>query len=311
MNYLQKYKKYKKKYLQLKNLTGGQITEEEKNNIKKDIIYFKDIMNKLKNFDNLLKLLKNNIDTKNRELTNLINNEKNEEKYIVNTKIIKIQEYLQKQIIQQDKVINDKNLFIKELDTNIKYIELQNNHLFQYIIELNNKSIKPINVFSDYNAAGIIFTNGRQILGGYQPNKKNPFISGIGGMKEPGETYIITAIRETLEELFDIKDIPEMLLNDIQIFLISKKVILNGTYVSIICSFDDLHIILNLVKQYGIQSKLYNEIPNKLDDLIFKRKKHKDSEISELCLLPLVKHNNVNPFIDKYFIDDFNQLLEQ
>jgi hypothetical protein len=56
-------------------------------------------------------------------------------------------------------------------------------------------------------AAGIVFTNGTHILAGYQPRKKNPHISGLGGSKQKDESYMQTAWRETLEELFELKDI--------------------------------------------------------------------------------------------------------
>jgi hypothetical protein len=46
----------------------------------------------------------------------------------------------------------------------------------------------------EYTACGVVFTDGRHILAGYQPNKKNPCISGIGGMKEKGETHFDTAM---------------------------------------------------------------------------------------------------------------------
>jgi hypothetical protein len=205
-------------------------------------------------------------------------------------------------------------MFEEELKTNEKYhryIELKNNPLFLYIIGLNNKNIQPIITASDYNAAGIVFTDGRHILGGYQPKKRTPFISGIGGMKEPGETYMITAIRETLEELFDLDKIPEVLLDNLSQKLKDKKIIQNNTYISILCTFEDLNIIFDSLKEHNIVSRLYDEIPNTLHDLIFKRKINKDSEISELSILPLVNHDKRNPFIDSYFLSDFNQLLAQ
>ena len=163
----------------------------------------------------------------------------------------------------------------------------------------------------DYNAAGIIFTDGRHVLGGYQPKKRTPFISGIGGMKEPGETYMFTAIRETLEELFDLENIPEIILNELVKKLKDKPTIQNNNYISIICTFEDLNIICNLLKEHNVESRLYDEIPNILHDLIFKRKINKDSEISELSILPLVNHDKRNPFVDLYFLSDFNQLLDK
>lgn len=60
----------------------------------------------------------------------------------------------------------------------------------------------------DYNSAGIIFTDGKHVLAGYQ---KNRFFSGIGGSKEPSETDPkFTAIREMLEELFGFDEIKNL-----------------------------------------------------------------------------------------------------
>ena len=185
-----------------------------------------------------------------------------------------------------------------KFSTNIIQNKFSRNQIF--LIDLSN-----------YNAAGIIFTDERHILGGFQPHKKNPFISGIGGMKEPGETYMITAIRETLEELFDLQNIPEVLLNELNQKLKNKPIMQNDKYISIICTFEDLQIIFNLLKEYKIRSRLYDEIPNNLHDLIFKRNIHTDSEIAQLSILPLVNHDKKNPFVDSYFISDLNKLLVQ
>ena len=146
-----------------------------------------------------------------------------------------------------------------KFSTNIFQNKFTRNQIF--LIDLN-----------DYNAAGIIFTDERHILGGYQPHKKTPFISGIGGMKEPGETYMITAIRETLEELFNLENISSIILNELIEKLKDKPNMQSNKYISIICTFDDLQIICNLLKDHNIVSRLYDEIPNTLHDLIFKRK---------------------------------------
>jgi hypothetical protein len=61
----------------------------------------------------------------------------------------------------------------------------------------------------DYKAAGIIFTNNTHIIAGYQEDSEtNQFaFSGFGGKKEVSDNNNpkFTAIREMLEELFDIQ----------------------------------------------------------------------------------------------------------
>jgi hypothetical protein len=330
MDYLQKYKKYKQKYIILKNKQKGgeelpKLNKINKDIIKDNIIFFKDIINELNNYNKLIEVFKKDINNKNEELIELIDkkgkiehkeerDEREKEQLInIQQQIIEISKYIE-ETEQKIKNTNESmQMFQEELKTNEKYkryLELKDNPLFLYIIGLNNKDIQPINISSDYIAAGIIFTDGRHILGGYQPKKRTPFISGIGGMKEPGETYMITAIRETLEELFDLENIPEELLNKLNQELKNKQIMQNNTYISIICTFEDLQIIFNLLKKHNIESRLYDEIPNNLYDLIFKRKINKDSEIAQLCILPLVNHDKKNLFVDSYFISDFAQLID-
>ena len=153
-----------------------------------------------------------------------------------------------------------------------------------------------------YKSAGTIFTDDMYILAGYQPNKKIPFISGIGGMKHKGETYLHTAIRETIEELLEIHTFPYKLMYDIISRIKPKNVVINTTYVIIIFTFDDLIHILQLVKKYELISPIYSTIPTNLIELLFERKSYKKSEISHLILLPAVK----NLCFDHNFINDLH-----
>jgi hypothetical protein len=158
----------------------------------------------------------------------------------------------------------------------------------------------------EYTSAGCIFTNGTHILAGYQPNKPNPCISGLGGKKEEGETMLQTAVRETIEELFGFYDFPEIvskvcLLEPMQVFH-------NGKYGMVVYSFCDLEKILCLVKESGKPSPLYANMPVTLSDLVFLRLAGK-AEISHLCVLPLVKHDKKLAFIEPYFLKDLQMLV--
>lgn len=147
-----------------------------------------------------------------------------------------------------------------------------------------------------YSAAGCFFTDGRLFLAGYQPNKKRPCISGIGGGKKKGEAPQQTAMRETLEELFHLKKLPQKLIHRL-IQLVPTKTTQNGSYIMYIYTFTQLEEILGLCIAAGIESPLYTSIPQTLSDLLLHRKHNKKAEISHLCLLPLVKHNSEYPFI--------------
>ena len=162
-----------------------------------------------------------------------------------------------------------------------------------------------------YISAGVIFTNRKILLAGYQPRKKNPCISGIGGKKKDGETYIITALREMLEELFEFNEIPKKLIKEIKSLIIPQKILENSGYIIVVYDFQDLEIILKIIKIYKLQSTLYDKFPKNLMELIFNRKINSDSkcEISHLSLLPLIKHNKNYPFVDKTFINDMSLLI--
>ena len=162
-----------------------------------------------------------------------------------------------------------------------------------------------------YKAAGSVFTDGKIILAGYQPRKKKPFISGIGGKKEEGETYKVTALRETVEELFEFETVPEKLIENLMT-IPPEKLIQNGSYIMMVYNFNDLDIMLKIISKYKLKSKLYDAAPLTLMDLIFKRKidVSEKPEISHLALLPLVQHENSTPYVNAYFIEDMPILMK-
>jgi len=157
-----------------------------------------------------------------------------------------------------------------------------------------------------YKAAGAVFTNGIHLLAAYQPYKDPAVISGIGGSKEPGETFLYTAIRETLEELFDYKDVSVKMIEAIIESVPYKKIIKNGSYVFLIYSFDDLVKILRIVKGFKVPSHLYNVFPLTLNDLVFSRILDPSVELTHLAILPLVTGLK----IDKNLLDDIPQIIE-
>jgi hypothetical protein len=156
-------------------------------------------------------------------------------------------------------------------------------------------------------AAGCVFTDGRHMLAGYQPNKKDPRISGIGGTALPGEEATTTAIRETLEELFHIQA-DSTTIQDIQMYLIPQDIIHSGSYTIVKYTFDDLHCILDILKTRKVQSPLYDTIPKNIMELIFNRRIAPEAEVSHLTILPLVNHTGDN-FVGKELVSDIQLLL--
>ena len=185
--------------------------------------------------------------------------------------------------------------------------------LFTRLVNINAENVE------NFRAAGSVFTDSKIILAGYQPRKKKPFISGIGGKREEGESYMDTAIRETVEELFEFKDTPKELLGELKTSIVPQKVLQNGSYIIVVYNFNDLERFLSIIQKYKLHSVLYNEFPKNLMELIFNRNLEFPSkkvdvffkpELSHLSLLPLVQHDKANPFVDPYFVKDMVGLLK-
>lgn len=158
-----------------------------------------------------------------------------------------------------------------------------------------------------FKAAGVAFTNNVHVLAGFQPHKKHPSISGIGGSREPGENYMQTALRECVEELFEPTSVPKTLLSKLT-SIVPQKIIQSGSYINVIYTFDDLQTMLARMKRSGLRSPLYEIFPKTLMDLITKRVLVKTAEISHLALLPVVAQS-AETFMDPYFVADMSSFL--
>ena len=160
--------------------------------------------------------------------------------------------------------------------------------------------IKPEYTFQTYQSAGCIFTDGKQVLAGYQ--HKSSYISGLGGQRINGEDYHQTAIRETVEELFDVVPSTE-LIHQLQSIPYSKH-FMNGSYAVLVYSFDDLNTFMEICKNYLLNSSLYDKFPETLVELILNRISDKNTEVQQLYLLPI----NHELHIDRNFLKDLSQL---
>jgi hypothetical protein len=191
-----------------------------------------------------------------------------------------------------------------------KYFEKNTSRNYEKLI---NKNIYNEESFK---AAGCVFTDGKLLLAGYQPRKRKPFISGLGGKKEEGENYLDTAIRETIEELFEFKSIPKELILEIK-NIAPIKIIQNGSYIIVVYTFNDLDMFLKIMSKYNLRSILYDSMPKNITELIFNRKTTYNTnnifykpEVSHLAILPLVEHSKNNPYVDPYFIEDMPILMK-
>jgi hypothetical protein len=151
--------------------------------------------------------------------------------------------------------------------------------------------------------AGCLFTNGSHVLAGYQPNKQFPSINGIGGKSEEDDP-IVTALREFLEEVFGIYDCVKGIAELRTV--VPRKILEQKRYITYIYDFNDLVKMLEIVSALGVSSPLYAIPPLSLVELLFTRLAVK-SEISHLCLIPLVQHGT-HPFVEPYFLRDLSKI---
>ena len=129
--------------------------------------------------------------------------------------------------------------------------------------------------------AGCMFTDGRIVLAGFQP--KMGKISGFGGGAKPYETPFETAIRETLEELLGVSEVPHELIAKMPE---GGRHISYPAYTCFLYSFDDLETILRRSRRYYVMSPYYSDFPVTIGDLILKRDPAAEGEVTRLFLLP-------------------------
>jgi len=135
----------------------------------------------------------------------------------------------------------------------------------------------------NFIGSGSVFTNNEIVLAGF--NIKINSISGIGGKKLENELPWETAIRETLEELFEINPSDDLII-DINLIIKPNKIKNNLNYYLWIYTFDDLNNLLKLLNSKKIESKLYPKFPKNISELILNRNTKITKEIRELYLLP-------------------------
>lgn len=149
--------------------------------------------------------------------------------------------------------------------------------------------------------AGILFTDDRLVLAGC---RSNGVITGIGGKKKGDETAYHTAIREMLEEIFELDPLPDVLLKEVYEKVTSYHVIA-GTYTVFLCSFDDLKEVIDIVCSHDVKSRVYDNLPKNIEQLIFNRHSSEKSEFSHLVLLPYFS----NTRIENFFLKDIKMFL--
>lgn len=159
--------------------------------------------------------------------------------------------------------------------------------------------------YENYTSAGVCFRNNTHILGGVQQIKKEKMISGFGGKREKSdESYYHTALREMIEELFEIKPTADviqkcMIIKPDNVIYFDKC-----KYVMLVYNFKHLNTFIMILHDCKLTSKMYEQFPTNVEELMFNRL-NVSSEISNICLLPLetTKCNN-------YFMKDIEYIKQ-
>jgi hypothetical protein len=137
--------------------------------------------------------------------------------------------------------------------------------------------------------AGLVFTNGDLILCGYEPHKKVPAIYGIGGKRESTDTtFYHTAFREAFEEILGV-GAPAGLVGVLAGSSVPQKIVKVGGYIMIQYTFADLARFLDIMRRAGVRVPFYAKYPRTVEDLLLRRICKASTEMTHLCVLPVVR----------------------
>lgn len=147
----------------------------------------------------------------------------------------------------------------------------------------------------EFRGAGCLFTNGLTMLAGYQKKRGEIIMSGLGGSREEDESYMDTALRETVEELFHVKEVPPKLRKALKKVLKPKSVRGKevegwGVYITVIFTFEDLETLLKYAERVSLKTPIYDTFPKTVSELLFERNPHRGSsppEIEYLTIIPV------------------------
>jgi len=159
-----------------------------------------------------------------------------------------------------------------------------------------------------WTAAGVLITNGTYVLAGVQQCDKDLGITGIGGSRLDDESYMQTALREMVEELFDIVDVPTKVITALEKRFKPSHIFQVQSYISVVYTFTQLESMLKLLIKHGINSRLYQEPPLRLYELVLYRFPCKQCEIHNLQFLPLYPAWPYEKLVQKDFIKDIQIL---
>ena len=161
-----------------------------------------------------------------------------------------------------------------------------------------SKSAPIYMTHSEYQAAGILFTEGPLALAGVQKERTlgltdTGTLSGFGGRREEEDIdWCHTAWREVIEELYNESVLPSTLIMTLRVKIpLREPATYNNGYVMFRLSFKDLEQALRICAnpKYKLHSNLYKKMPLTLQDLLMNRLPISNTEIGSLALIPIIR----------------------
>ncbi len=158
----------------------------------------------------------------------------------------------------------------------------------------------------EYQSAGCLFTDKQSFLAGFQ--RKQQKWTSFGGKKYYGETPFMTAIREVVEEIFELR-LSQQTLAILICTLPFSFQHHDDNYVYYIYNFDVIFQIADILQSEGYQSPLYDSWPCSLRELLYNRKENITSEMERLALFKKEDVEDLQNSMDAFFYKDLSKLF--
>ena len=157
------------------------------------------------------------------------------------------------------------------------------------------------------SSAGILFLENTSFLSGFQ--RKQMRWSGFGGKAFPDETPAKTAVRETVEELFEV-DLSE---NDIEQLIEQLSIwheYSSKGYIFFVLPFSGITTISEFLEEKGYTSRVYPQFPKSITSLISQRIISNAKEIEKINLFTFSDIQEFQLAFDKHFLSDLRFFID-
>lgn len=181
--------------------------------------------------------------------------------------------------------------------------------LFKSIKKLFQETPRFPEVEGNWEGAGILFTSHNTILAGYKVIDDEWELSGFGGKKLENELYYQTAIRETLEEIYEVPVTPNIV-NYVASRLKITKVVNNNGYIVVIVSLNQFKHFMLAAINFNFDTPMYKELPTSSVELIGKRDNKFFSEFPYLGFVStkFIGSKNSPICVDRNLISDMKYI---